>query len=89
MHEKLFEVEDNFYFSGRQGTIVVGRITKSASLFDSGDEVILIQPSGKEIRTKIDGIEMTKPSNPELIGVWFKTLAKEDIPIGTKVFLKM
>ena len=88
MEENLFEVGDNFYFSGQEGTVVIGRITKNLASFNSGDEILLIQLDGKEISAKISGIAMTKPSNSKLIGVWFKNLAKEDISIGTKVFLK-
>jgi len=84
---KLFTVEDSFYFAGRQGTIVAGKLEHNSLTFKAGDKVCLIQPSGKEIIVNVSGIEMTYPPNFEKVGVWFESLTKEDVPVGTEVLL--
>jgi len=95
MRHKLFTVEDNFYLSGIGGTVVVGQLESEFPSFKPGDEVILIQPGGKEISSTITGIGMLSFRNLEArlksrnkISMLFKTLTKKHIPVGTEVYLK-
>ena len=94
MRQKLFTVEDTFNFGSRKGTVVTGELEGKSHSFKPGDEVILIQLDGKEISSTISGTEMPKFLTIEArlkaqnkIGVLFDSLTKEDIPIGTKVYL--
>lgn len=93
IRQKLFTVEDNFKFSEREGIIVVGELEDNAPPSQIGSNVLLITPEGIEFPTKISGIEMPRPINFETfnwrkIGVMLKDITKkEDIPIGTEVFL--
>lgn len=93
MRQKLFTVEDNFYLTGRGGTVVAGQLEQNSPSFKPGDEVVLIQPDGKETGAVINGIELPHPTDYEnfdwsKIGVLFKGVTKEDVPIGTEVYLK-
>lgn len=94
MRQKLFTIEETFSFGNGKGTVAAGELEKNSPSFKPGDEVILIKPEGKEINSKITGIEMPKFLSLEArqkaqnkVGVWFESLVKEDIPIGTEVFL--
>lgn len=65
---------------------MVGRLAPDSIHLIDG-KVILVHSDGKEINTKVSGIEMTSPPDFEKVGVWFESLTKEDIPIGTKVLI--
>jgi translation elongation factor EF-Tu-like GTPase len=91
MRQKLFTVEDVFNLTGR-GIVVAGELEQNSPIFKVGNIVLLIHPDGKELVTEIIGIEMVNPIdyenfNRKKIGVLLKVVSKEDVPIGTEVFL--
>ena len=85
-------VEDKFQIENR-GCVVVPGIpvrTLDSSYLKVGDFILLELPDGKIIKTIISGFEMLcrtqeRPPTPILLPDMFK---KEDIPIGTKIFVE-
>lgn len=93
MRQKLFTVEDHFQIAGR-GIVLTGEIEPDSPAVKAGSEIVLFRPDGTKFITEIFGIEQIKPIdyenfNRNRIGVMFKDVnKKEEIPIGTEVFLK-
>ena len=91
MRKKLFVIEDVFNITGR-GIVVTGELESDSPAFNSESKVVLVKPNGQENFSEIS-IEHIKPINYEnfnwkRVGVLLKNIAsKEDVLIGTKVFL--
>ena len=76
----LFKVDERFMVTGRGLVLVPGLGEKKATL---GDPVRIIRPDGTIIETTIRGIGFNK-FREILVG---GNLTKEDIPIGSEVWL--
>lgn len=93
MRQKLFTIEDTFNILGR-GIIVGGELEPNSPICRIGTVVVLVLPNGNELVTEISGIEMIKPIDYETfnrnrVGIMLKdVIKKEDVPVGTEVFLK-
>ena len=88
MRKLLFTVEDCFKIAGR-GTVAAADRPPDLPDLKVGDGIILIQPEGLEIKTEIAGIEMVVTvSGLRKIALLIKDARKEDVPVGTKVFLR-
>lgn len=93
MRQKVFTVEDCFQITGR-GIVFTGELETNSPAFKAGSAIVLVRPDKTEFITEVFGIEHSKPIdyknfNWNRIGVMFKDVnKKEDIPIGTEVFLK-
>ena len=78
--EYLFTVENVFWISDRGVVVISGLRTKIARI---GDRLQLIRPDKSTIETKIRGLEFLENWGV-LLG---DELKKEDVPIGTEVWL--
>ncbi|HEY8559572.1 MAG TPA: hypothetical protein VIL74_04150 [Pyrinomonadaceae bacterium] len=88
MRRELFTVEDRFQIPGR-GTVITGFQPVNLPEFKTGSAIVLVLPEGREILTEIGGIDRFQTvSGNQGIGVLVKNVGKEDIPIGTEVFLE-
>jgi translation elongation factor EF-Tu-like GTPase len=88
MRNLLFTVEDCFKITGR-GTVVAANRPPNLPDLKVGEKIVLIQPEGREIKTEIAGIEMVVTvSGVKKIALLIKDITKEDVPVGTEVFLK-
>ncbi len=89
MKQKLFTVEDRFYISERNGTVVASDSQPNSPTFKIEDELVLVRPDGTKIITEVGGIEMPRTvSGVRKIAILIKNVSKKDIPVGTEVFLK-
>jgi hypothetical protein len=87
MGEFLFKVQETFQLENIGLAVAVDIKFKDARL-KMGDEIELRPSEGSPLITKIAGIAMFNPSDPER---WFsfslpKNINKEDVPIGTEVW---
>lgn len=93
MRQKLFTVEDNFRLDGRLGIVVTGELEDDSPSFKIGNAVVLVTPNGAESTTEISGIETVcrleyENYNWRKVGIMLKDIfEKEDIPIGTEIYL--
>jgi len=76
----LFKVEDRFMITGR-GLMLTPGVGKMGRLI--GAKIRLVRPDKTTVDTIIRGIEFFEP-HPILVG---GDLSKEDVPIGTEVWL--
>ena len=87
----LCTVEDTFLIEGRGLIIIPGIPYPSESMrrVRVGEAVVLIRPDGSEIKTAIGSIEMINRKAPITHAPFAPSepLAKEDVPIGTEVWL--
>ena len=89
MNQKLFTIEDRFYITGQNGTVIVGEYQVNLPIFKVKDEIILIYPDGTETNTEVSGLEMFQTvSGKKKTAILIKDVTKEDVQIGTEVFLK-
>ncbi len=94
MRLNLFTIDDVFEITGR-GIVVTGELELNSLSCKIGKAVVLVQLNGQELKTEISGIEHLKPIDVEnfnwnKLGIMFKDVGKkEDVPIGTKVFLEI
>lgn len=79
----LFKVEDTFQITGR-GLILVPGLGINAEKVMVDMHIKLKKPDNTEILTKISGIEFSVKA-PILLP---KEIKKEDVPIGTEVWLE-
>ncbi len=86
MREKVFVIEDHFQIEGR-GLIITGKIEKNSPRLKIGTPIIVSRPDGSEVETKIAGIEMCSPPNFEIEAILILNLTKDDLPIGSSVFI--
>ena len=89
MNQKLFTVGDRFYIAGQNGTVIAGEYQQNSPIFKIKDEIVLIQPDGTETTAEVSGIEIVKTvSGKKKTAILIENIIKEDVPIGTDVFLK-
>lgn len=87
----ILEIEDTFMIRGR-GLVVVGAVIKDSPTYRSGDEVVVVKPDGLEHKTRINGVEMfhthtcTPQHVPQNVGILLKTLTKEEVQKGDKLY---
>jgi translation elongation factor EF-Tu-like GTPase len=87
MRQKLFTVEDRFKIVGR-GTVVTGFETVNLPELKLESPIVLVLPEGQEILAEVGGVDRFQTvSGKKGIGVLIKNITKEDIPVGTTVFL--
>ncbi len=87
MRKKLFTVEDTFQIEGR-GLEIVGKDNKDSTIkIKPGDEMIIVKPNKEELRTKFIGFSMFSPPNFEVLSTPLQNLTKEDVPIGSEVYI--
>ena len=87
MRQKLFVIEDIFQITGR-GIIVTGELESNSPVFKIGSKIVLIRPNREKFDTEVAGFNFSKLAN-NLVGVLLKNIvSKEEVPIGTEVFLK-
>ncbi len=81
-------VEDCFKIAGRDGIVVAANRPADLPELKVGNNIVLIQPEGREIETAIGGIEMVLTvSGVKKIAVLVKNIEKADVPAGTEVLL--
>lgn len=86
MRRKLFEVgEVNYTVSGV--LVLAGIVEKEARELDDGDSIIIVLPNESEIKTKAKGGGIFKIQGKLVHSVLIRDLKKEDIPIGSVVFV--
>lgn len=76
----LFKVEERFMITGRGLVLVPGLGDRKAKV---GDPIKIVKPDQTTIKTTIKGIGFNQ-FREILVG---KDLAKEDVPIGSEVWL--
>jgi hypothetical protein len=87
MEQELFTIEDCFKIFG-QGVAIVGKDQLNFQKINIGTFVVLFYPNGTEIITEISGIERIQTvSGIKKTALLIKNVAKEHIPVGTKVLL--
>lgn len=86
MRRKLFTVTDCFQI-GTRGAIIVGNLPVTTPTPKTGSTIVLVTPVGREISTKIGGINWpTAAGNVPKIAFLIKNISKEELPVGTEVF---
>lgn len=88
MREKLFIIEDHFQIKGR-GLIITGKRRKNPAELRIGTQLFIRRPDGKEIETKVGSIEMLNPPNFKNEAILVHNLTKDDLPIGSSVFVNL
>jgi hypothetical protein len=88
---KLCSVEFTFVLEGR-GLVILPGIPYPSDKMRSvrvGEAIVLIKPDGSEIRTNIGSIESIYRNPPADHAPFLATasLTKEDVPLGTEVWL--
>jgi hypothetical protein len=90
MNQKLFTVENSFHLEGRNGTIISGELEPNAHQFKVGNFVALVKSDGSKLTVQIAGIELIRKFTPNRkTGILIQKLTKEDVPVGTEVFLEL
>ena len=88
---RLSKVEDTFVIEGRGLIIIPGIPYPSDSIrkIRVGEGIVLIRPDGSELNTTISSIEMIHRKPPVAHAPFAPSgsLTKEDVPIGTEVWL--
>ena len=89
MKEKIFEVSDRFFIKGR-GTVVTG-ILQTDRVIKIGTPVVIIRPDNSEIKSEIRGADFFTRSFTEnrTVGILIKDVAKEDVTIGSELFIEV
>jgi len=82
----LFVVEDTFFIKGRGLVPFPGIVPVGKERFYIGDPLLLKRPDGTSISTNIGGIELCCPNPRQDVGILFKEISKEDVPLGTEVW---
>ena len=86
----LFTVADVFQIA-RRGCVLVPGVAEGGPVVRMGDAIRLRTPDGRVIDTEVRGLEMISYlSVPKAITIPIllpSSLRKEDVPIGTEVFL--
>ena len=87
MRQKLFQVEDCSYtVSGK--LVLAAKVKDNAVNFKEGDSIILVKPDGTEVKAQARGGGKFKVMNSLVQSILLEEeLKKEDIPIGTIIFL--
>lgn len=91
----LFTVEEAFKLSGRPGPVLVPGIPNKPDLplIRIDTPIFIVTPSGERIDTQIAAIEMINygrklpPENPSVPISLPSSLSKDQIPVGSKVYL--
>ncbi len=87
MRQILFKAEHIGYtVSGL--LVIAGRVDKDSLDFKAGDTIILVKPDESEIETQAVIADRSKVRNFLVHTVLVEDLKREDVPIGTEVFLK-
>jgi translation elongation factor EF-Tu-like GTPase len=92
MKRKFIEVDDTFLIKGR-GLVITGWMEENTPHLKVGDSVEILRPDGTKVNSQVKGIEIicrkdfSKGKERENIGFMLKDLSKEDIPIGSIIFL--
>jgi len=84
MRQKLLTIDDVFKIAGR-GIVITGNQPEVLPEFKIGNPIVLVLPDGREIMTKISGFDLFNVAKGSAILI--ENIAKEDVPIGTEVFL--
>lgn len=86
----LFLVEGTFEITER-GLVLVPGLKEDSPQVAVGDTIVIMTPTNNIVRTKIAGIEMIKfhtvPKEKMIPILLPYEIKKEDIPIGTSVYL--
>lgn len=86
MRRKLFNVEDCLYTVSRR--LVLASEAENGSLdVEIGDSIILVTPDGTEIETEAEGVDNFENLHTPIHAIYIENLTKEQVPIGTEVFL--
>ncbi|HVE55452.1 MAG TPA: hypothetical protein VNB22_01400 [Pyrinomonadaceae bacterium] len=89
MRQELFTVDDVFKMEERRGIVVVGDHQADFLEPKLGSAIVMILPDSTERIKKVGGIDIfSTVSGIKKIGILVKNLTKEDVPVGTKIFLK-
>ncbi len=88
----LFVVEDAFQITGRGCVLVPGPSTEPGGpRVRVGEPIRLVKPDGQEIETLVRGVEMIhRRPLPKVITAPIllpKEITKDQVPVGTQVFL--
>ena len=86
MRRKLFEIgEVTYTVSGV--LVLAGIVEKHSSNIKKDDSVILVKSDGTEIETRISGSDNFKIQNKLVQAVLIDKLTKDDVPVGTVIFV--
>jgi hypothetical protein len=88
--EYLSTVDDVFWLEGRGCVITPGIPENSKWRIKVGDALHLIRPDGSTLPSKVAGIEMISVSSPRRRPTPLllpPEVRREEVPIGTKVFV--
>ncbi|VTU28568.1 hypothetical protein SRS16CHR_04292 [Variovorax sp. SRS16] len=85
----LFEIEDVFDIGGRGCVLVPGVPDALRRDVKVGRPLLLITPTGNEVRTSIEAFEHVRRGRPmaHLPFSLPRTVTKADLPLGSKVYL--
>jgi len=84
---RVFTVTDTFTVTGRGLVLLPGLIPIGTERFRAGDPILLRSPNGRETRTSIGALELPHPNPKCEVLIMLKEIAKDDVPIGTEVWL--
>ncbi len=91
MIRKLMTVEDTFKITGR-GLILVGKFNDEIDKLKIGDPIIVVTPKKEKLGLTIKGVELitridrSQPYKHSSFSVGY--LVKEDVPVGSEVFIE-
>ena len=85
----LLKVVDTFAIPGRGVAMAPGIVLIEGEKVRIGDPLMLIRPDGTRLMSVIGGLEFFNPNPRSEIGIFLKDLTKEDVPIGTEVWLTL
>ena len=88
MRKFQFKIQDTFQLQV-VGLVVAADIKIKDAKLNMGDEITLRLADGSQLQTKVAGIPLNCPYNPESPFSFSlpKGINKEDVPIGTEVWL--
>lgn len=88
MARRLLVVEDTFLIKGR-GLIPAPGVLRDSGRIRVGDPIELRRPDGTSIAWQIGGIEILDGSAVDKNNtcILLKDLGKDDVPIGTEIWL--
>lgn len=86
----LFEIDDVFDITGRGCVLVPGVPYASKQEVRVGSEIVVQRPDGSVLETSVSGFEMINRGRPMEHAPFSvpKYVRKEDLPPGSRVFLK-
>jgi hypothetical protein len=86
MRKKVFTIKDHFLITGR-GLIIVGERADKNLWLRMKMPLIIVKPNGEQLNTYVGGLESFSPPNFKTEAILIHDLTKDDLPIGSEVFV--